>query len=65
MSVSFVIVSVVFFGLAAYLYGFAIKLMHVIDESEVIVSKRVFIVQLNALLQMFDCFTVHLSLEVC
>ena len=62
---SFVIVSVVFFGLAAYLYSFAIKLMHVIDESEVIVSKRVFIVQLNALLQMFDCFTVHLSLEVC
>lgn len=64
MSVAVMVVGVVQLGLAADVYSLLIELVHVIEESQIVVCVLVVGVQSVALLQVLNCLVVLLQLEV-
>ena len=58
-------VPVVLFGLATHSDCIAVELVHVVDEGQIVVGKRVFGVELNTLFQTDYCLVILLKLEIC
>ena len=60
-----VAVGVVRVGLGTHVDGFGVKLVHVVNESQIIEGKDVFIIEIAAKLEMLHGLVVASELEVC